>query len=419
MNAVFLRNTGHSRLEAALARRATAIKGSPIDSSISLLQRQTHPIISFAMGCPAPEAIPTEPIKKISAEVLQADAAAALNYGPTEGERSLRKALLDWIPSALGQTIASEELLVTSGGMQGLDLVCKLFLDPGDLVVLEEPVYANSSMVIRSYEGELLPVPIDENGMQVELIPELVRAAGRAPKLINVIPNFQNPTGVTLSPARRRALLQLAENYGCVVLEDDPYGLLHFDRACPPSLRTMSGNSPLVIAVHTFSKILAPGLRVGWVAASPAIIARMIDARQGMDTCTNIIGQRIVAEFCRSGGLSDHIGALRHGYASRLAAMTEALEEAFSHDEGITWTEPEGGFFLWLTLPEEVDTERLFPIALAEGVAIVPGAAFSNRGQYWNAARLCFAYPHPSEMKVGIARLKSAIIRLPKRGCAS
>src|SRR5262249_6555924 len=156
-------------------------------------------------------------------------------------------------------------------------------------VIVEEPLYSNTATVIGSYEASLLPVPIDQDGMMVERIPELVSAAGRRPKLINVIPNFQNPSGATLSLERRHHLLRLAAEYDCAILEDDPYGLLHFEAPPPASLRALSGNSPRVIAVHTFSKVLAPGLRVGWVAASPGLIAKMIDARQGMDTCTNVL----------------------------------------------------------------------------------------------------------------------------------
>jgi 2-aminoadipate transaminase len=396
--------------ELPLAQRVGGIRGSPIDSSISLLQRQTHPVVSFAMGCPAAEAIPSEAIREIASDLLRRDGDGALNYGPTEGERSLRKVLLSLIPSMLGQAITTEELLVTSGGMQGIDLVCKLFLDPGDLVIVEEPLYSNTATVISSYEGVLLPVPIDHNGMMVERIPELVAAAGRRPKLINVIPNFQNPSGATLSLERRRHLLHLAAEYDCVILEDDPYGLLHFDAPCPPSLRALSGNGARVIAVHTFSKVLAPGLRVGWIAAAPQLIAKMIDARQGMDTCTNVLGQQIIAEFCERGHFETHVARLRELYSDRLSAMNEALRSTFGSQ--VAWTRPDGGFFVWVTLPSDVDAERLFPVALEQGVAFVPGAAFSNTKGFRNAARFCFAYPPASEMETGLRRLKDAMSKL-------
>lgn len=396
------------------ARRVAGIQGSPIDSSISLLQRQTHPVVSFAMGCPAAEAIPSETIRAIASDLLARGGDGALNYGPTEGERSLRNELLSRIPRMLGQDIAPEELLVTSGGMQGIDLVCKMFLDPGDLVVVEEPLYSNTATVIGSYQGRLLPVPIDRDGMIVESIPERVAVAGVRPKLINVIPNFQNPSGATLSLARRQHLLRLAEEYDCVVLEDDPYGLLHFDGPCPPSLRVLSGNNARVVAVHTFSKVLAPGLRVGWIAADRRLIAKMIDARQGMDTCTNVLSQQIVAEFIARGHFEKHVAALRRLYAERLAAMGSALNATFGSQ--IEWNRPNGGFFLWITLPAGIDATRLFPIALSEGAAFVPGAAFSNTGQFRNAARLCFAYPPASDIEIGLRRLKTGMDKFQSHG---
>jgi 2-aminoadipate transaminase len=392
------------------ARRVAGIHGSPIDSSISLLQRQTRPVVSFAMGCPGADAIPSETIRAIASDLLARDGDAALNYGPTEGERSLRSALLSLIPRMLGQEIAAEELLVTSGGMQGIDLTCKMLLDPGDLVVVEEPLYSNTATVIGSYQGRLLPVPIDHDGMIVERIPELVAAAGARPKLINVIPNFQNPSGATLSLERRQRLLRLADEYDCVVLEDDPYGLLHFGARCPPSLRALSGNSARVVAVHTFSKVLAPGLRVGWIAADPRLVAKMIDARQGMDTCTNVLSQQIVAEFIARGHFEMHVAELRRLYAERRAAMDDALNATFGSQ--VEWSRPEGGFFLWITLPAGIDAGRLFPVALEEGVAFVPGAAFSNSGRFRNAARLCFAYPPAIDMRRGVGRLKAAIATL-------
>ena len=326
MDAAALAAPAPTLAEPRLAARTAGLRGSPIDSSISLLQRQTHPVVSFAMGCPAPEAIPLTEIREIAAELLADHRHDALDYGPTEGEQSLRSALLALLPQALGQSCAPEELLVTSGGMQGIDLVCKLVLDPGDLVVVEEPLYSNSAISIGSYQGELLPVPIDRDGMMVERIPDLVRAAGRAPKLINVIPNFQNPSGATLSLERRRLLLRLAEDYDCAILEDDPYGLLYFETPSPPSLRALSGNSPRVIAVHTFSKVLAPGLRVGWIAAAPRLIARMIDARQGMDTCRRCAGAaprrgilppRSLCGACRT--LAQHLCAATRGHDRRVA----------------------------------------------------------------------------------------------------
>ena len=388
------------------AQRAGLIDGSVIDASSSLLQRQTHDVVSLAMGAPAADAIPVEAFRAVSEEVL-GDAADALSYGPTEGERSLRSELGHFL-AANGDPVDPRRLVVTAGGMQGLDLVCKLFVDPGDLVIAESPTYTNGTGTIRSYEGSVLEVPVDADGMVVEALEELVSADGRTPRLVYTIPTFQNPSGTTMSVERRARLLELAEAWDAVVLKDDPYGLLGFDGPPPPSLRAMSGEDPRVVGVHTFSKILAPGLRVGWVVASPEIVERMVAAKQAMDTCTNVPGQRLVAGILARGDMDAHLARLRRVYRDKKDAMRAALDEHFGAEEGCAWTDPGGGLFLWLTLPEGVDAQGLFEVALAEGVAFIPGPAFSVSGAYPNALRLCFSYPDEARTREGVARLRRA-----------
>lgn len=388
------------------AERVAGIPGSAIDSSTSLLQSQTHDIVRFAMGSPAPQAIPAQAFADAAAAVLSADQAAAFDYGPTEGERELRGELLRFLQGVHKRAPAEEELLITSGGMQGLDLTCKLFVDPGDLVAVESPTYTNGTAVITSYGGEVLEIPTDAEGMDVDRLEELGRA--RPPKLIYVIPNFQNPSGTTLSLARRRRLLELAGEWGSVVLEDDPYRELRFGGEWLPSLQELAPEGVTVVGVHTFSKILAPGLRVGWVSADAEIVAKMVDAKQGLDTCTNVPMQRLVAEFMRRGLLDDHLVAIREIYRSRKLDMQRALEEHFA-DLGAEWTDPEGGFFLWLTLPEGIDTQELFPIALREGVAYIPGPAFSASGRFANALRVAFSATSGERTELGVARLRRSV----------
>jgi 2-aminoadipate transaminase len=388
------------------AQRAGLIEGSVIDSSTSLLQRQTHDVVPLAMGSPAPDAIPVDAVRAVAEEVLR-EAADALSYGPTEGERTLRAALGDFL-AAQGDEVDPGRMLVTAGGMQGLDLVCKLWVDPGDLVVAESPTYTNGTGTIRSYEGSVLEAPIDGDGMVVEKLEELVSAEGRTPRLVYTVPTFQNPSGTTLSLERRVRLLELAEEWDALVLEDDPYGLLGFEGPPPPSLRALSGQHSRVVGVHTFSKILAPGLRVGWVVAAPEVVERMVRAKQAMDTCTNVPGQRIVAGILRRGDMDEHLARLRLVYRGKKEAMRSALEEHFGGEEGCSWTDPAGGLFLWLTLPEGVDAQGLFDVALAEGVAFIPGPAFSVSGGYPNALRLCFSYADEARTREGIARLRRA-----------
>ena len=393
------------------ATRTAGITGSVIDSSTSLLAAQDHDIVRFAMGSPAPEAIPTDALAEIAAEVMASGAANSYDYGPTEGEPTLRTELLAALARADGAEVDPEELIVTSGGMQGLDLACKLFVDPGDRVAVEAPTYTNGTAVITGYGGELLEVGVDSDGIDVDALREL--GADRPPKLIYVIPNFQNPSGVTLSRARRTELVALAERWGSVILEDDPYRDLRFDGEPQPSLRGLAaGCGAVVISVHTFSKVLAPGLRVGWVQADAPVIDAMIDAKQGLDTCASVPMQRIVAGFLSRGLMDDHVRGLRERYREGKCTLQAALSEHFP-GPGVHFTDPAGGFFLWLTLGlgDAIDTEALFPIALAQGVAYIPGPAFSASGRFADSLRLAFATTSGERTREGVRRLRLAVDR--------
>jgi 2-aminoadipate transaminase len=391
-----------------LADRASGLVGSVIDSSTSLLQSQTHDIVRFAMGSPAHEAIPTELLAEVGQEAIGAASPDAFDYAATEGDPALREALLEMLAGTTDATSA-ERLTITAGGMQGLDLACKLFVDPGDLVAVESPTYTNGSATALSYQAELLEVPVDREGMVVD---ELRRAGelGRRPKVIYTIPTFQNPSGASMSLARRQELLELARSWGSVVIDDDPYGMLRFAGQELPSLHELADGDPLVFSVRTFSKIIAPGLRVGWVDTDPSLQPLLINAKQAMDTCTNLPMQRLVAAFLRAGHLEEHLAEQRRRYRLRKEAMQAALTEHFG---GIArWTDPEGGFFLWVTFDPPVDTEALFPVALAEGVAYIPGNAFSPGGRFPDALRLCFASTPPERIAEGVRRLRVAVDRL-------
>jgi 2-aminoadipate transaminase len=385
-----------------LAARTKDLVGSVIDSSTSLLQRQSHDIVRFAMGSPAAEAIPTAVFDDLAPKVLTAD---AFDYAATEGDPLLREALLDLLTSTPDAT-TSDRLTITAGGMQGLDLFGKLFIDPGDLVVIESPTYTNGSATALSYGAELLEVGVDADGMIIEELEQAVRRAGRKPKAIYVIPTFQNPSGTTLSLDRRLRLIELARQWNSMIIDDDPYGMLRFAGDDIPSIRALADGDPLVFAVRTFSKIIAPGLRVGWVDTDPGLQQLLINAKQAMDTCTNLPNQRLVAGYLAGGYLDDHLDTQRRRYRERKLAMQQALLEQFG--DRADWTDPEGGFFLWVTLPG-VDTQELFPAALAEGVAYIPGRAFSPAGRFVDALRLCFASTAPERTRVGVARLRHAV----------
>ncbi|MGZ0146788.1 aminotransferase-like domain-containing protein [Kribbella sp. WER1] len=376
-----------------------------IDSSTSLLHKQTHDIVRFAMGSPAAEAVPSQILSAIAADELARP--DAYDYAATEGDPPLHAALLEMLRGTGDETTA-DRLTVTAGGMQGLDLFCKIFVDPGDLVVVESPTYTNGSATALSYGAELLEVPVDDDGMIVDNLPTLLD--GRRPKAIYTIPTFQNPSGATLSLARRHQLLELARSWGSMVIDDDPYGLLRFAGDPLPTLRELGAGDPLVFSVRTFSKIVAPGLRVGWVDADPELQQLLINAKQAMDTCTNLPAQRLLAGFLTGGHLEDHLVRQRAEYRSRQEAMHAALTEHFG--DIARWTDPEGGFFLWVTLENGVNTEELFEIALAEGVAFIPGPAFSPSGRFSNAFRLCFASTTPARIHEGITRLRRATDKL-------
>ena len=391
------------------AARATGLVGSVIDSSTSLLHKQTHDVVRFAMGSPAAEAVPSEILAAIAAVELAEP--HAYDYAATEGDPPLHAALLRALRGTSDETTA-DRLTITAGGMQGLDLFCKIFVDPGDLVTVESPTYTNGSATALSYGATLLEVPVDDDGMDIDALEELVASAGRTPKAIYTIPTFQNPSGVTLSLERRHRLLDLVRAWGSMVIDDDPYGLLRFAGDPLPTLRELGAGDPLVFSVRTFSKIVAPGLRVGWVDTVPELQPLLINAKQAMDTCTNLPAQRLLTGFLTGGHLEDHLVAQRAEYKRRKEAMHAALREHFG--DIARWTDPEGGFFLWVTLDNGVDTTELFERALAEGVAFIPGPAFSPTGRFTHALRLCFASTPPDRIHEGVARLRRAVNLLAK-----
>src|SRR3954467_15253969 len=388
-----------------LASRAADLVGSVIDSSTSLLASQTHDIVRFAMGSPAPEAIPTHTLAEIGGEAIGAGAADAFDYAATEGDPALRAALVEELAGTSDETTLAR-LTITSGGMQGLDLACKLFVDRGDLVVVESPTYTNGSATALSYQADLLEVPVDGDGMQVDVLEDLVRR-GRPPKVIYAIPTFQNPSGASLSLERRHRLLELARSWGSVLIDDDPYGMLRFEGEPVPTLHELAGGDPLVFSVRTFSKIVAPGLRVGGVDTTPELQPLLINAKQAMDTCTNLPMQRLLARFLTGGHLDNHLVTQRAEYKRRKEAMHAALREHFG--DIAHWTDPEGGFFLWVTLDNGVDTTALFERALGECVPFIPGSSFSPTGRFVDALRLCFASTPPDRIHEGVARLRRAV----------
>jgi len=362
-------------------------------------------IISFAGGLPDPATFPVEELKTITLQVLEREPQLALQYGPTEGDARLRDQLVAWMAKD-GITVTRDQVLVTIGSQQGLDIIGRVFLDPGDVVVVERPSYMAALQVFRSYRAEMAAVEQDDDGMRPDRLEETLEAlqrVGKRPKLLYVVPDFQNPSGVTMSAPRRAVVLDLARRHHLLVVEDSPYRELRFEGASPPPLAALDRDGR-VIYLSTFSKTLCPGLRIAWVAASDEMIQRFVTAKQGMDLCCPAFTQAIAAEFAARGHLAARIPQITALYRRKRDVMLEAL--AREMPDGVSWTRPAGGLFLWVRLPEGMDAEQLLRPAVEEaGVAYVVGSGFHADGGGKNTMRLNFSFPSEEQIGEGIRRL--------------
>lgn len=408
MSAAALATTG-----LPFAARRAGLVGSIIDSSTSLLESIDHPVISFAMGCPAAESIPTAAFARIADELFTTTRTDLFGYAASEGDSELRRELLRFLADA-GEQPDPNGIIITTGGMQGLDIAAKLFIDPGSLVAVESPTYTNGSGVVLSYQGRVLEIDVDADGMIVEQLEARVIELAQPPRAIYTVPTFQNPSGTTMSVPRRLRLIELARQWNAVIIEDDPYGYLQFGEQQVPSIRQLSDYDPLVFSVRTFSKFLAPGLRVGWLDCDPSLKELVIAAKQAMDTCTNFPMQKLVTGFLASGEAPAHLARLRREYSHRLQAMHHSLQTHFS--SVATWTNPKGGFFVWMQFDDPgVDCGELFRRGLDAGVAFIPGSAFSPSGRFTNSLRLCFASLPTERIAEGVALLAETYHDLPTR----
>src|SRR5213593_1796464 len=382
--------------------------GSFIDETIGIVARQTRDTVSFVVGSPSREALDLVGADDLAATVIRREGASALGYGMTEGEPELRDAIAAQA-RARGIEAGAGDVLVSAGALQAIDLACRVFLRPGDLVVAESPGFANALSAFRNHGARVLEAPVDEDGLDVAEAARLIRRANARPRMFFVVPNFQNPTGETLSLERREALLALAASHGAVVVEDDPYAALRYRGDDVPSLAALGGAQ--VVSIGTFSKTFLPGLRVGWVIAHSEVIARMARAKQTMDSSTGTLAQRIVLEFLRRGGASAHIGRLRELYREKQDRARAALARELA-GTGIAWNDPDGGFYFWVRLPQTVSARALLDVALEEGVAFVPGDAFAIDADHRNALRFSISAPTPDRIDEGVRRLRRAFDRL-------
>lgn len=395
-----------------LPSRFSARSAGQTSSAIREILKVTEEpsIISFAGGLPAPELFPAADLAACADAVLTSDGAAALQYGTTEGYRPLRDWVSGYLDREVGLAAGPDQLVITAGSQQGLDLVAKILLDPGDVVLTENPAYLGALQAFRSYEARIVGLPTDEEGMDPSALADYLRtgAEGSRPKLLYLVTNFQNPTGLTTTERRRRELARVAAEFDLAVLEDDPYGALRFegDRLRPLASLPEAGHA---LYLGTASKMLAPGLRVAWLAArDPQVRERIVVAKQACDLHTSSLTQRLVEHYVRAPErLEAHLTRLRSVYRERRNVMVAALRRWLP--EGCEWTQPEGGLFLWVRLPGGADASELLPRALARKVAFVPGAPFWIGQADASTLRLNFSNANPERIEEGIRRLGEAL----------
>jgi 2-aminoadipate transaminase len=388
------------------SKSATSMKRSEIRELLKVTRQPD--MISFGGGLPAGETFPVKDIEDISCSLLREKGALALQYGPTEGEMPFREEIARWMAREK-PTIKAENILVTSGSQQGLDILGRVFLDPKDIVIVELPTYIGGLQAFSAYRCKLVGVTQDEQGMrtdQLEAVLAKLARKGKKPKFIYVVPDFQNPSGVTMSLARRKKLLELAYKYEVPVVEDSPYRDLRFTGEPVPPIYSLDKENQ-VIVLGTFSKLLCPGLRLAWMMAPVEWMDRMVVAKQAMDLCSPSYTQLIVAEFMKRGLLPPQIEKIRKLYAGKRQAMLEALQSYMP--KGVTWTRPEGGLFLWVRLPKKMSANALFPKAIENKVAYVIGSAFHCNGKGQNTMRLNFSYSSYQQIDEGIRRLAKMV----------
>jgi 2-aminoadipate transaminase len=411
------------RYESLFATRTRGMKSSAMREMMALTERPD--VISLAGGLPDTTTFAPELYAKLMSLVAATSTARALQYGPTEGIAATARCIIE-VMAAEQTSVDAEEVIVTTGGQQVIDLVCKTLIDPGDVIVAEAPTYPGAVPTFSAYQAQVEQIEIDADGMPIDELEQTLdrlAAEGRRPKFIYTIPNFQNPGGVTLSLARRRRLIQVAHERELLVLEDNPYGLLRYEGEPLPTLysldaeRGRAGGTPgLVIYLGTFSKILAPGLRLGWAVAPRPVLEKLNLGKQGADLCSSTVTQLFVAEYFEQRDASGrplwlgYIEQLRELYRRRRDVMLESLAEHFG--EQASWTEPQGGLFVWATLDRRIDTTDLLAQARGERVAFVPGrAAYVDGRRGSSSMRLNFAGVPDDDIREGIRRIGKVLHR--------
>jgi 2-aminoadipate transaminase len=383
------------------AERTIVMQSSAIRDLLAVTARPD--IISLAGGLPFTDPVGYDRVALAARDALDLTGPESMQYGTSEGYRPLKfhiKALM----AEEGISVDEGDIVITQGAQQALEFAAKIFLDKGDVVIVEGPSYAGAIQAFSGYLPTFVHVPMDEDGMMVDALEAALELHSGKVKFIYTIPNFQNPAGVTMSAARRVRLLELAKKHGVIVIEDNPYGRLRFEGEDVPALRSMDDD---VIYLGTFSKVFSPGLRVGWVVAPAPILGKFVKMKQAGDLCSSSFAQHLLDRYFHENSWTANVDALRDVYRERRDAMLEALEEHFPSEA--VWTRPAGGFFVWATLPDWLDTGEMLAAAMRKKVAYVPGDGFYADGSGTNSMRLNFSYPSPDEIQEGVKRLGKVI----------
>jgi len=401
------RSSDLARYAGLFAARTGVMRSSAMRDLMAVTARPE--VISLAGGLPDTSTFPAATFAAQMTRIAQESTAEALQYGPTEGFAETVDCIIE-VMGAEGMLPDPDDVIVTTGGQQAIDLICKTLVDPGDVVVCEAPTYPGAVPVFCSYQAETIQIDCDEDGMRIEDLEAVLArldGEGRRPKFVYSVPSFQNPSGVTMSLERRRRLVELARQRELLVVEDNPYGLLRFGGEPLPPLYQLDGGD-FVIYVGTFSKILSPGIRLGWAVAPPPVMEKIVLGKQAADLCTSTLTQHFVREYFSERRWQEYIADLIEIYRGRRDTMVAALREHFPAEA--TWTEPEGGLFIWATLPEYIDTSDLLAKALREDVAFVPGqAAYVDESRGRSSMRLNFSGVGDEEIREGVRRIGRTI----------
>lgn len=386
------------------ANRATLLKSSAIRDLLNVTARTD--ILSLAGGTPYTRDFKVEKMVAAATACMLNQGNEALQYGASEGHVGLKKHVTEMM-AAEGIDVDHDDFIITDGSQQALDLLAKVFVDPGDVILVEAPSYLGALNAFAGYEPKVVAIPLDDDGLRVDSLEATLGELSVAkikPKFMYLVPNFHNPAGVTLSEERRHRIIELSREHELLLIEDNPYGRLRFEGEDIPSLRALDDQ---VVYMSTFSKIFSPGLRLGWVTAPHPILEKIVFAKQSADLCSSSFTQMVVEEFLNENNLDDYLAQLVKTYRGRRDAMLSALDEFFPPE--VSWSHPRGGFFVWVKMPEFIDTTEMLAEAINQKVAYVPGRAFFADGSGANFMRLAFCYPTEADIREGVKRLAGVV----------